>query len=80
MSRPRGPVRKYKAHIINKLVFLALLDISIQPEMRAELQGLHNSKSGSVDVILLHIAHHTSQGCLGLGATIQLLFSSCPTP
>lgn len=69
-----------QAYIVYKLVLLALVDVPVQPEVGTELQGFHHCQGGSVDVILLHIPHHTSQGGLGLGLTVQPLLASHPAP
>ena len=71
-------VLSYGIYIVHKLVLLALVDFAVQPEMGTELQGLQHRQGGSVDVILLHIPHHTSQGGLGLGLPVQPLLARHP--
>lgn len=48
----------------------------VQPKICAEPEGLDHSESWSVDVILLHVPHHTSQCGLCLVPPIQLLLTS----
>lgn len=65
-----------EAHVVHKVVLLALVGLPVQPEVGTELQGLHDCQGRGVDVILLHITHHPSQGGFGLGLTVEPLFPS----